>query len=126
MKNNQPVTQREIDYAPSKVFVTKTDIKGIITYANDSFVEVSGYSREELIAENHNIVRHPDMPAWAFESLWRTIEKGYPWTGIVKNRAKNGDHYWVRATVSPIIHGNVVVGYLSLRKKPDRIEISSA
>jgi PAS domain S-box-containing protein len=126
MKNNQPVTQREIDYASTKTFVTKTDIKGIITYANDTFVEVSGFSREELIGENHNIVRHPDMPVWAFESLWRTIEGGHPWTGIVKNRAKNGDHYWVRATVSPIIQNNVIVGYLSLRKKPDRVEISSA
>jgi len=126
MKNNQQVTQREIDYASTKTFVTKTDIKGIITYANDTFVEVSGFSREELIGENHNIVRHPDMPVWAFESLWRTIEGGHPWTGIVKNRAKNGDHYWVRATVSPIIQNNVIVGYLSLRKKPDRVEISSA
>jgi PAS domain S-box-containing protein len=124
MKKNLPVTQHEIDYASTKTFVTKTDIKGMITYANDSFVEVSGFSREELIGKNHNIVRHPDMPVWAFEDLWMTVKGGHPWTGIVKNRAKNGDHYWVRATVSPIIKDRVVVGYLSLRKKPDRIEIS--
>ena len=124
MKKNLPVTQHEIDYAATRTFVTKTDIKGMITYANDSFVEVSGFSREELIGKNHNIVRHPDMPVWAFEDLWMTVKGGHPWTGIVKNRAKNGDHYWVRATVSPIIKDRVVVGYLSLRKKPDRIEIS--
>lgn len=126
MKINQPVTQREIDYPQSKVFVTKTDIKGIITYANDSFVEVSGFTREELLGQNHNIVRHPDMPAWAFADLWQTIESGHPWVGVVKNRAKNGDHYWVNATVSPIIHENTVVGYLSLRKKPSRTSIDHA
>ena len=126
MKNSRPATQVEIDYSSTKVFVTKTDIRGIITYANDTFVDVSGYSREELIGQNHNIVRHPDMPGWAFESLWRTIKAGYPWSGVVKNIAKNGDHYWVRAMVSPIIKDNVVVGFLSLRKKPDRIEISNA
>lgn len=126
MKNNLPVSHREIDYSDDKVFITKTDTKGIITYANDSFVEVSGFAREELIDHNHNVVRHPDMPEWAFKDLWRTVKAGHPWTGIVKNRAKNGDHYWVKASVSPIKANGNVIGYISLRKKPTREEVSTA
>ena len=126
MKKNLPVTQREIDYPESAVFVTKTDIKGAITYASDAFVEISGFSREELIGVNHNIVRHPDMPEWAFADLWETVKGGHPWRGFVKNRAKNGDHYWVKANVSPIIDHGKVVGYLSLRKKPSRSDITKA
>lgn len=126
MKNNLPVTQKEIDFFESNVFVTKTNTKGIITYANESFVEISGFSRDELIGKNHNLVRHPDMPAWAFKSLWDTVKSGHPWRGIVKNRAKNGDHYWVRATVSPIMDHDVVVGYISFRKKPSRDEVLAA
>jgi aerotaxis receptor len=126
MKINHPVTQRNIDYPESDVFVTKTDTKGIITYANGPFVEISGFSHEELIGKNHNIVRHPDMPPWAFADLWQTVKSGHPWRGIVKNRAKNGDHYWVRATISPIIENGNVVGYLSLRKKPGGAELAHA
>ncbi len=126
MKRNLPITQHEIDYAESDVFVTRTDPKGIITYANDSFVEISGFSREELVGKNHNVVRHPDMPEWAFADLWKTVKSGHPWRGLVKNRAKNGDFYWVRATVSPIADNGKTVGYLSLRKKPSRAEVAHA
>lgn len=126
MKKNMPVTQHEVDYAESKVFVTKTDTRGVITYANDSFVDVSGFSREELLGKNHSLVRHPDMPEWAFKDMWTTLKSGHPWRGIVKNRTQSGGHYWVRATVSPITDQGVVVGYISLRKKPSRAEVMAA
>lgn len=126
MKNNGPVSQNEINYAESEIIVSTTDIKGIITSANDSFVRISGFTAQELIGKSHNIVRHPDMPAWAFQDLWDTLKQGRPWRGIVKNRAKNGDHYWVYATVSPIIRQGQTVGYLSLRKKPARTAIAQA
>lgn len=111
MKDNGPITQREIDYPESSVFVSRTDLKGVITDANASFIEVSGFGRDELLGKSHNIVRHPDMPAWAFADLWATVKSGHVWRGIVKNRAKNGDHYWVRATVSPIVRHGQVEGY---------------
>ncbi len=126
MKNNGPVTQREIDYPESAVFVSRTDLKGVMTDANASFIEVSGFGREELLGKSHNRVRHPDMPAWAFADLWATVKSGHVWRGIVKNRAKNGDHYWVRATVSPIVCHGKVEGYLSFLKKPSRQEIFEA
>ena len=126
MKINLPVTQHEIEYSESDVFVTKTDLKGTITYANESFMKVSGFSYAELIGKNHNLLRHPDMPEWAFADLWKTIKSGHAWRGIVKNRAKNGDHYWVLATVSPIIENDNIVGYMSLRNKPSRAEIAHA
>jgi len=126
MNKNLPVSQNEIDYPEAAIFVTKTDIKGIITYVSEAFVEISGFSSEELIGKNHNLVRHPDMPEWAFADLWSTVKGGHPWRGIVKNRAKSGDHYWVRANVSPILNNGVVVGYISLRKKPSRAEVVAA
>ena len=126
MKHNGRVTQREIDYPESAVFVSRTDLKGVMTDANASFIEVSGFGREELLGKSHNWVRHPDMPAWAFADLWVTVKSGHVWRGIVKNRAKNGDHYWVRATVSPIVCHGQVEGYLSFRKKPTRQEVFEA
>ena len=110
MKINEPVTQKEVDFPKDSILVSKTDTKGIITYCNRAFIEISGFSEKELIGKNHNMVRHPDMPAAAFKDLWDTVQQDKPWTGIVKNRAKNGDHYWVRAIVSPIyLNGRIVV-----------------
>ncbi len=126
MKNNLPVTQHEKPLPQGALLVSKTDLKGIITYANDAFVEISGFSREELIGKNHNIVRHPDMPIQAFRWLWDTLKEGLPWRGIVKNRCKNGDHYWVKALVSPIKMEDKLVGYLSVRRAPSRNEITEA
>ena len=126
MRINLPVTQREKDYSAQHMLVSVTDTKGFITHCNRAFVEVSGYSFEELIGQNHNLIRHPDMPALGFKDLWSTIGRGKPWTGLVKNRSKNGDHYWVVANVTPIMVGGKPKAYLSVRTKPTRAQIEAA
>ncbi|WP_043531796.1 methyl-accepting chemotaxis protein, partial [Litchfieldella xinjiangensis] len=126
MRNNQPVTQREYSLADHDFLITRTDLKGRITYANPAFVKVSGYEHEELIGASHNLVRHPDMPEVAFQNLWETLKAGETWTGLVKNRRKDGDHYWVNATVTPIIEGGEVLGYASVRIKAEREAIEEA
>ena len=123
MKNNQPVTQRDIPYPRGKVIISHTDRQGLITHANENFVEISGFSHSELLGKSHNIVRHPDMPSEAFRDLWETVQQGRPWMGIVKNRCKNGDHYWVKAYVTPLPDGS---GYLSVRTEAGRQEIAEA
>ncbi len=126
MKNNLPVTTTERPYPEGRYLVSKTDLNGVITYANDAFVEISGFSREELIGQNHHIIRHPDMPPQAFGDLWRTVKAGYPWKGLVKNRCKNGDFYWVKALVVPIRKDDKTVGYMSVRSLPTREEMAGA
>lgn len=126
MKINLPVTQVERFLEPGKPIVTKADLKGCITYANESFVNISGFEKHELIGQNHNLVRHPDMPPEAFEDLWKVVEAGQPWRGIVKNRAKNGDFYWVEAFVTPITQNGGIVGYMSVRNAPARDEVAAA
>lgn len=126
MKNNLPVTNIEIPFPAGCYIVSRTDLKGIITYANDTFVEISGFTREELIGKNHNIVRHPDMLPAAFSWLWDTMKEGRPWTGIVKNRAKNGNFYWVNALVVPVRKNNETIGYMSVRTQPARQQIADA
>ncbi|MEX3933632.1 methyl-accepting chemotaxis protein [Paraburkholderia phymatum] len=126
MRNNQPVTQNEYDYPSSQMLVSATDLKGKIQYCNPAFIAVSGYSREELIGQPHNLIRHPDMPAEAFADMWTTIRAGQPWSALVKNRRKNGDHYWVRASVTPVVENGTPVGYLSVRVKPGREEVRNA
>jgi PAS domain S-box-containing protein len=121
MKNNQPVTGQEYQIRNDAAFITHTDPKGRITRANDEFVEASGFTREELVGQSHNIVRHPDMPVEAFRDFWETLKRGRPWSGLVKNRRKNGDHYWVRANASPTADG-----YTSVRAKPSRQEVDAA
>ena len=118
MRNNEPVTQREFEFPPGRTLVSVTDLKGRITYCNSSFVEVSGYSEDELLGQPHNIVRHPDMPAEAFRDMWETVQAGNPWTGLVKNRRKTGDHYWVQANATPMRDGDRITGYLSVRTQP--------
>ena len=125
MRNNQPVTDKEIQLRDDIMIVSTTDLKGVITYANKDFLEVSGFSLDELIGQPHNLVRHPDMPVEAFEDLWKTLKSGRPWTGFVKNRCKNGDYYWVEANATPIYQGTQVVGYMSLRRKPSRLAVEA-
>ncbi|MGQ4880107.1 methyl-accepting chemotaxis protein [Billgrantia sp. LNSP4103-1] len=115
MRNNQPVTQREYKLDDQQLLITRTDLKGRITYANSAFVEVSGFEHDELIGAPHNLIRHPDMPQEAFTDLWKTIQGGGTWQGVVKNRRKNGDHYWVRATVTPIVEEGQCLGFTSVR-----------
>lgn len=120
MKKNFPVTGKEVMMNEGVNLISTTDLKGQITYVNPAFVSISGFDESELIGASHNIVRHPDMPPAAFEDLWNTIKSGEPWQGYVKNRCKNGDHYWVEAFVTPVVQGGQVIGYQSVRSKPSR------
>jgi aerotaxis receptor len=126
MKTNLPVTQHEIPFPYGHMLVSRTDLKGVLTDANEGFVRLSGFSREDLIGKSHNMVRHPDMPEQAFSDLWGTVKRGKPWRGIVKNRAKNGDFYWVDAFVVPVRKAGEVVGYMSVRTEPTREQINEA
>ena len=126
MRANYPVTQNNYDFPGDELLVSVTNTKGEITHCNPAFIRVSGYVFEELIGQPHNLIRHPDMPEAAFKDMWRTIGNGYPWTGIVKNRRKNGDHYWVRANVTPIMEDGRPQGYLSVRTKPSAQEVQAA
>lgn len=126
MKINLPVTQQETVWSDNTQIVSKTDLKGTITYINRDFIEVSGFSESELLGQNHNIVRHPDMPPEAFADLWSVVKQGKPWIGIVKNRCKNGDYYWVEAVVSPVIENDQLTGFVSVRKKASRVQIEGA
>ncbi|MBI2779856.1 MAG: PAS domain-containing protein [Gammaproteobacteria bacterium] len=126
MKINLPVTGREVMLRDDTTLISTTDLKGIITSTNRHFIDISGYSKEELIGKSHNIVRHPDMPPAAFADLWSTLKAGKPWMGIVKNRCKNGDHYWVDAYVTPLYEGERIVGYQSVRTMATRQRIERA
>lgn len=125
MRNNQPVTQQEYQYPDDATLMSTTDASSRIAYANDAFIDVSGFASENIIGQPHNIVRHPDMPPQAFKDMWSTLQQGFPWTALVKNRRRNGDHYWVRANVVPIIRGGQTRGYLSVRTKPTAAEITN-
>jgi len=126
MRNNQPVTQREVELKEDDFLISRTDTKGRITYANPAFIKISGFSQEELLGSPHNLVRHPDMPVEAFANMWETLKAGESWAGLVKNRRKDGDHYWVHASVTPIIEDGELVGYASLRVKAEREAIEEA
>ena len=126
MRLNTPVTQQEYRLAETDLLISRTNLQGKITYANPAFVEASGFSLWELLGSDHNLVRHPDMPEEAFHNFWETIKQGHIWSGLVKNRRKNGDHYWVRANVIPVREAGKVVGYASLRTCPGRDEIEHA
>lgn len=121
MKNNLPVTNVEVTFSESTTITSTTDAKGAITYINQDFLDISGFSTDELMGKNHNMVRHPDMPPAAFADLWTTIQSGQPWMGLVKNRCKSGDFYWVDAFVTPVKMNGEITGYESTRVKPIKI-----
>ena len=126
MRSNLPVTSVEYVLKDTEMVVSKTDLHGNITYVNQDFIDISGYTEAELIGQPQNIVRHPDMPVEAFADFWRTLKAGKAWTGLVKNRCKNGDHYWVEANAAPIIGNGKVVGYASIRTRPSREQVQAA
>ncbi|MDX1668598.1 MAG: PAS domain-containing methyl-accepting chemotaxis protein, partial [Limnobacter sp.] len=113
-----PTHNRERLLDPKFPIVTKTDLKGKITYANRAFCEIAGYTEEELIGKPHNVVRHPDMPGDAFKDLWDIARQGQPWRGLVKNRCKDGGFYWVDAYVTPLTENGKRIGYMSVRTRP--------
>ena len=119
------VTDIETDFPEGKLIVSRTDPAGIITQCNQAFVDMSGYTREELIGQPHSILRHPDLPKAAFADLWTTVQSGKKWHGYVKNLRKDGGYYWVYAVVVPNIRGGKIVGYTSVRRKPSRTKIES-
>jgi len=126
MRMNLPVTGREYRFPAGQTLVSTTDLKGRILYCNPSFIEVSGFTKEELLGQPHNMIRHPDMPEEAFRDMWHTIASGLPWSAMVKNRRKDGDHYWVMANVTPLMDGAHVSGYMSVRTEPSRAQIDAA
>ncbi|HYD94562.1 MAG TPA: methyl-accepting chemotaxis protein [Noviherbaspirillum sp.] len=126
MRKNLPVTTIEHVLGNDDIIVSKTDLKGKITYVNQAFVRISGFTEEELLGAPHNIVRHPDMPPEAYRDLWDTLQRGKAWSGIVKNRCKNGDFYWVYANAAPTIKDGKIVGYTSVRTKPPAESVHAA
>ena len=126
MRVNLPVTQIEHPLDAGGTLLSVTDPQGRIVYCNAAFVAASGFTRDELMGQPHNLVRHPDMPAEAFRDLWSTIESGLPWTAVVKNRRKDGNHYWVRANATAIRADGRIVGFLSVREPASRDEVASA
>ncbi|TDO98985.1 methyl-accepting chemotaxis protein [Marinomonas balearica] len=126
MRTNLPVTGHNIDLSDSTNILSTTTPESYITYVNPDFIKISGFTEEELIGQPHNMVRHPDMPPAAFEHMWSTLKSGRSWMGLVKNRCKNGDHYWVSAFASPIIKNGKVVEYQSVRTKPEPQHVKAA
>jgi aerotaxis receptor len=126
LRINLPVTGIEYPLRDGQSIVSKTDTKGRITYVNPAFIEVSGFTEQELIGKAHNVVRHPDMPPEAFADMWQTLKAGEPWTGLVKNRRKDGDFYWVVANVVPIKEEGTITGFMSVRTRPMRDEVERA
>jgi len=125
VKNNQPIFDQQYDYPATEQLVSVTDLKGTIRYCNPAFIKVSGFAREQLVGQPHNIVRHPDMPTAAFADMWDTLRTGKSWTALVKNRRQDGTFYWVRANVTPVMDGGVAIAYLSVRTKPERQEVDA-
>ncbi|MCY1276843.1 Aerotaxis receptor [compost metagenome] len=126
MRQNMPITEQPRSFPAHQHLTSATDCRGILTYCNDEFATLSGFSREQLIGSPHNLVRHPDMPEALFGHMWEYLQAGKSWMGIVKNRCSNGDHYWVNAYVTPILEGERVVGYESVQVAADAHQVRRA
>ncbi|WP_426447118.1 methyl-accepting chemotaxis protein [Siccibacter colletis] len=126
MRSASYVTDTEYILEDNATLMSTTDTQSYITYTNDSFIAASGFTSDELINHPHNLVRHPDMPRQVFADMWATLKQGEPWTGLVKNRRKNGDYYWVRANAVPIVRNNQTIGYMSIRTKASARETAEA
>ena len=126
MKKNLPITDNEVPFPLGEEIISTTDLKGTITSYNSTFLEISGFEESELMHKNHNVIHHPDMPVEAFADLWGHMKQNKHWMGIVKNRCKNGDHYWVDAYVTPMLENDQVVGYESVRAKPTAERVARA
>ncbi|MCC5825134.1 PAS domain-containing methyl-accepting chemotaxis protein [Alkalimonas sp.] len=126
MRKNLPVTNREVHLSDTSNILSTTSPNSHITYVNDDFIKISGFTEAELIGQPHNLVRHPDMPTAAFEHMWATLKAGHSWMGLVKNRCKNGDHYWVSAFVTPISKNGSITEIQSVRTKADPQSIRRA
>ena len=118
MRKNLPVTNEEVLFSNDSVLISVTDLKGIILYVSEEFARVSGFLESEMVGQPQNIIRHPDVPSVFFEELWLTVKSGNAWNGTLKNRSKNGSYYWVDATVTPLLEGTQITGFMSVRKKP--------
>lgn len=125
-KRSTSVIDKEVTFSADQELVSTTDLRGVITYANQAFCQVAGYEHDELLGKNHNIVRHPDMPKAAFADLWLKLKAEQPWRGAVKNRCKDGSYYWVDAFVTPIYEHGKQVGYQSVRTKLSQQHKTSA
>ena len=126
MRDNGFTSGHEIELEDDQLIISRADIQGRIVFANADFVEISGFSEEELLGQPHSVIRHPDVPSAVFADFWRDLSAGRPWIGMLKNRCKNGDAYWVEAHVSPIWKDGAIVGFMSMRRKPNRAQIQSA
>ena len=120
------VSDQEVPYPEGKLIVSRTDTQGMITQCNQAFVDMSGFSREEILGQPHCLLRHPDMPKAAYADLWATVTAGKKWHGYVKNLRKDGRYYWVHAVVIPNVREGKIVGFTSVRRKPARTKVEQA
>lgn len=126
MRENLPVTSNEYILNSGMKIVSTADLQGDIVYANPYLIDVSGYSREELTGAPHSLLRHPDTPSAVFIHMWRCLHAGQAWSGMLKNRRKTGEFYWVLANITPLVEGGKVVGYMSVRTRPSRDQVAEA
>jgi aerotaxis receptor len=126
MRRKRPQVLDEEYRFTQGVIISETDLRGIITYANRRFCQVSGYDRSELVGKNHNIIRHPDMPKEVFRKMWQTIQEGKSWEGVIKNLRKDGRYYWVHTHIEPQWEGDEITGYIAVRRTADPDEIAEA